>query len=76
MPHTGTPLRHVVYACLPLGSGYVLDPFSGGRSAVAGAEAPGLQPIGIERNEAFCDTAKTVVLELAALQTGIKTTSC
>jgi site-specific DNA-methyltransferase (adenine-specific) len=46
-------LRKIVRAALPLGKGYVLDPFMGSGSTIAACEAVGCAAIGIERNEDY-----------------------
>jgi site-specific DNA-methyltransferase (adenine-specific) len=42
-------LRQLVHACLPFGTGVILDPFLGSGSTVAAAAAVGLQAVGVER---------------------------
>jgi len=50
-------LRQIVHAVLPLGKGVILDPFAGGGSTLAAAEAVGYQSIGIEKDAYFFDMA-------------------
>lgn len=61
-------MRQVVRAVLPLGEGVVLDPFAGGSSTLAAAEAVGYESIGVERDRAYCETAAAAVARLAALR--------
>jgi site-specific DNA-methyltransferase (adenine-specific) len=46
-------LRQLVRAVLPLGEGIVLDPFAGGGSTLAAAEAIGYESIGVEKDESY-----------------------
>jgi site-specific DNA-methyltransferase (adenine-specific) len=61
-------LRQIVRASLPLGQGYILDPFMGSGSTVAAAEALGLNAIGIERSADYFDLAKRAVPTLVSLR--------
>lgn len=63
-------MRQVVRAVLPLGEGVVLDPFAGGGSTLAAAEAVGYASIGVEKDPAYFALAKTSVPKLAKLQLG------
>lgn len=60
-------MRQVVRAVLPLGTGTVLDPFMGGGSTLAAANAVGYASCGIERDKAFYDLARKAIPKLAAL---------
>ncbi|HTU17153.1 MAG TPA: DNA methyltransferase [Gemmataceae bacterium] len=60
-------LRQIVHACLPLGTGIILDPFMGSGSTVAAAMALKLSCIGVERFADYFALAKTAVSKLAAL---------
>jgi DNA modification methylase len=60
-------MRQIVRASLPLGKGIVLDPFMGGGSTIAAAEAVGYESIGIEHDPAFFEIAITGISRLAAL---------
>ncbi|MEZ4320120.1 MAG: site-specific DNA-methyltransferase [Myxococcota bacterium] len=51
-------MREIVRASLPLGEGLVLDPFSGGGSTLAAAEALGYGAIGLERSEEYAQRAR------------------
>lgn len=62
-------LRTIVRASLPLGEGIVLDPFAGSGSTLAAAEAVGYRSIGVERDPAYVDIARTAITSLAALPT-------
>lgn len=46
-------MRQVVRAALPLRKGVVLDPFMGGGSTIAAAEALGFDAVGLERDQQF-----------------------
>lgn len=60
-------VRQLVRACLPLGSGIVLDPFMGGGSTVAAAISIGYESIGIEIDPEFFGAAVEAIPALAAL---------
>lgn len=60
-------MRQLVRASLPLGEGLVLDPFMGGGSTIAAAEAVGYRSIGIERDREYFEVAEKSVPELARL---------
>jgi site-specific DNA-methyltransferase (adenine-specific) len=62
-------LRQVVYACLPLGTGIVADPFMGSGSTVAAAEAIGYWAVGVERHEEYFAMSEQAIPRLAALAT-------
>lgn len=58
-------LRQIVRASLPLGEGYVLDPFMGSGSTIAAAMACGYSAIGIELKPEFFQVAKHAIPLLA-----------
>lgn len=58
-------LRAVVRASLPLGEGVVLDPFAGSGSTLAAAEAVGYESVGVEKDPAYFDLAKSAIPKLA-----------
>lgn len=60
-------MRQLVRAVLPLGTGVVVDPFMGGGSTLAAANAVGYQSHGIELDRAFFELAKKAIPKLAAL---------
>lgn len=60
-------MRHVVRAALPLGTGMVYDPFAGGGSTLAAAEALGYCSVGTEVNAKYAQTAANAIPYLAAL---------
>ena len=60
-------MRQIVRAALPLGEGVVLDPFLGGGSTVAAAEAVGYDSIGIELDAAYLALARKAIPDLARL---------
>ncbi len=60
-------MRQIVHASLPLGEGRVLDPFMGGGSTIAAAEAVGYASIGIEIDRAYYLAAQQAIPPLAAL---------
>ena len=61
-------MRQVVRASLPLGEGVVFDPFAGGGSTLAAAEALGYESIGTERDAAYFQVACEAIPRLAALR--------
>ena len=61
-------MRQIVRAVLPLGDGVVLDPFAGGGSTLAAAEAVGYESIGIERDAEYFKVAREAIPKLAALR--------
>ncbi|RVH69149.1 site-specific DNA-methyltransferase [Sinorhizobium meliloti] len=60
-------MRQIVRAVLPMGEGIVLDPFMGGGSTLAAANAVGYQSAGIELDKQFFNMAKRSIPKLAAL---------
>lgn len=60
-------MRQIVRAVLPLGEGIVLDPFMGGGSTLAAANAVGYNSIGTELDKGFYDLAVAAIPKLAAL---------
>jgi site-specific DNA-methyltransferase (adenine-specific) len=65
-------MREIVYSVLPLGSGRVLDPFMGGGSTIAAAEAVGYESIGIELDEQyFCVAEQAIPAYHAVRQSAI-----
>jgi site-specific DNA-methyltransferase (adenine-specific) len=60
-------MRQIVRAALPLGTGRVLDPFLGGGSTIAAAEAVEYQSIGVEIDPHYFDLAMTAIPKLATL---------
>jgi DNA modification methylase len=60
-------MRQVVRAVLPLGTGVVVDPFMGGGSTLAAANAVGYQSHGVELDQQFFELAKEAIPKLAAL---------
>lgn len=60
-------MRQVVRAVLPLGKGIVLDPFMGGGSTLAAANAVGYDSCGVEMDKQFFDLAEKAIPLLAAL---------
>ena len=61
-------IRQIVRAVLPLGEGVVLDPFAGGGSTLAAANAVGYESIGIERDAEYFRIAREAIPRLAALR--------
>ncbi|MBI3299946.1 MAG: site-specific DNA-methyltransferase [Elusimicrobia bacterium] len=61
-------LRQLVRGVLPLGEGVILDPFAGGGSTLAAAEAVGYKSIGIEKDPYYFDVAKKAVMRLASIK--------
>lgn len=62
-------MRQLVRAVLPLEKGIVLDPFMGGGSTLAAANAIGYESIGIEVDEDFFELATHAVPRLVKVQT-------
>lgn len=62
-------LRQLVYGCLPLGEGVVLDPFAGAGSTLAAAEAIGYASVGVEKDEHYYRMACSGMPRLTALKT-------
>jgi DNA modification methylase len=60
-------MRQIVRACLPLGSGVILDPFMGGGSTIAAAVSTGHESIGIEIDPEFFSAALEAIPALAAI---------
>lgn len=60
-------MRQVVRAVLPLGEGVVLDPFMGGGSTLAAANAIGYDSCGIELDKHFFEMAQQSIPALTAL---------
>ena len=60
-------MRQIVRAALPLGEGVVLDPFMGGGSTIAAAEAVGYKSIGIELDPIYFSAAVRSIPKLALL---------
>lgn len=58
-------LRQIVRAILPLGKGFVLDPFAGSGSTLAAAEAAGYASIGVEMDSAYLGVARKAIPALA-----------
>ena len=60
-------MRQLAYAALPLGEGRILDPFMGGGSTIAAAEAVGYTSVGIEVDSHYYELAKNAIPGLAGL---------
>ena len=60
-------MRQLVRASLPLGTGKVLDPFMGGGSTIAAANAVGYESVGVELDRKYFETALNSIPSLAAL---------
>jgi site-specific DNA-methyltransferase (adenine-specific) len=61
-------MRQIVRAVLPLGTGVILDPFAGGGSTLAAADAVGYDSIGIERDAEYVKIARAAIPQLARLR--------
>jgi site-specific DNA-methyltransferase (adenine-specific) len=61
-------MRQLVRAALPLGEGVVLDPFMGGGSTIAAAEAVGYRSIGVEMDARYFELAAGGIPQLARLR--------
>ncbi len=68
-------LRQLVYSALPLGEGFIADPFMGSGSTVAAAEAMGLNCVGVERHAEYFEAGADVIPKLAALGVALPTPS-
>ena len=66
-------MRVLVHSILPLGTGILVDPFMGGGSTIAAAEAVGVQSIGIELNKEFFALASASIPRLTNLHKNGKT---
>lgn len=62
-------LRQLVRGALPLSEGVILDPFAGGGSTLAAAQAIGYKSIGIERDRRYFNVARMAIPRLAQLST-------
>ncbi|MFV0279132.1 MAG: DNA-methyltransferase [Rhodoblastus sp.] len=60
-------MRQIVRAALPLGAGTILDPFMGGGSTLAAANAVGYDSIGLERDRHYYNVASKAIPQLAKL---------
>ena len=60
-------MRQIVRAALPLDEGIVIDPFLGGGSTVAAAEAVGVAAVGVERYRDYYDIACKAIPKLRSL---------
>lgn len=58
-------MRQIVRAVLPLGEGTILDPFAGGGSTLAAAEAIGYKIVGVEKDSHYFDMACKAIPKLA-----------
>lgn len=54
-------MRQIVRAALPMGKGVILDPFMGGGSTIAAANAIGYESRGIELDDQFFELAKNSI---------------
>ncbi|MER9174407.1 DNA methyltransferase [Mesorhizobium sp. M0955] len=61
-------MRQVVRASLPLGKGVVCDPFMGGGSTMAAANAIGYESLGVELDDKYFMLAKKSIKQLAAIE--------
>ena len=61
-------MRALVHACLPLGTGVVLDPFAGSGSTLAAASAVGYRSVGIERDAEYIVLARNAFTTLKSLE--------
>ena len=62
------PMRQLMRAALPLGTGTILDPFMGSGSTIAAARAVGLHAVGIEVSDEYHALASRAVPLLTMLQ--------
>lgn len=61
-------MRRIVEAALPLGIGIVYDPFMGGGSTIAAAQAVGYRSIGTEIDQSYFRVATDAIPKLAAFK--------
>ncbi len=61
-------MRVLVRCILPLGEGTILDPFMGGGSTIAAAEALGYRSVGIEIDRHYFEMARQAIPRLSKLQ--------
>jgi len=54
-------MRELVYMALPMGTGTILEPFTGSGSTLAAAAFHGLNCVGIEREDKFYDMAASAI---------------
>jgi site-specific DNA-methyltransferase (adenine-specific) len=62
-------LRELVYSALPLGEGFIADPFMGSGSTIAAAIALKLSAVGVERHKDYFEMSRSAIPQLAALTT-------
>lgn len=62
-------MRQLVRGVLPLGEGIVLDPFMGGGSTIAAANAVGYKSIGVELDKNYFEVAEAAIPKLGRLKT-------
>ncbi|MEH6437076.1 DNA-methyltransferase [Massilia sp. DD77] len=62
-------MRQIVRGVLPLGEGIILDPFMGGGSTLAAANAIGYNSKGVERDAEYYELAHSAIPKLTALAT-------
>jgi DNA modification methylase len=60
-------MRQIVYTALPLGVGRILDPFMGGGSTIAAAEAVGYDSVGIEIDPHYFALTEQAIPQLSAI---------
>lgn len=60
-------MRQIVRAVLPMATGTILDPFMGGGSTLAAANAVGYESIGVELDKHYYEVAAKAVPQLAKL---------
>ena len=61
-------MRQLVWSALPLGEGFVVDPFMGSGSTIAAAEAIGYPCLGVERYSDYFELAQEAVPKLKELK--------
>ena len=61
-------MRQLVWSALPLGKGFVVDPFMGSGSTIAAAEAIGYPCLGVERHNDYFELAEEAVPKLRQLK--------
>ena len=65
-------MRQVTYAALPLGEGIICDPFMGGGSTVAAAEAIGVRCVGLEKNPDYFRKSVSSIPKLAGIDINLE----